>query len=216
MPSAYELYLFKYVQAVARWICFAASHHFRVVKVVLEIFLSERGFRSFFVLASEFLGFSAFGMYFWNSFLCFFGICLCSVWIFIKNFCVFSVIFRAANWFLVFFKLARGFFVLAMHLWKSFLRFLGIFSCWQVGFFGCFFVVKRFFGEFFELFLRVFGRIWKKNGRFGVGGNGFCGVRTRFLLRMHIFRVTSHVPFLCGVILTCTVSDDIISVSDVR
>lgn len=33
---------------------------------------------------------------------------------------------------------------------------------------------------------------------------------------MHIFRVTYYVPFLRGVILTCTVADDIISVSDVR
>lgn len=84
------------------------------------------------------------------------------------------------------------------------------------GFFRRFFCCQAVFEDFFELFSQVFGRIWKKNRRFWVGDNGFCGVRTRFLLRMHIFRVTFRVPFLCGVILTCTVADDIISVSDVR
>lgn len=82
MTSAYELYLFKYVQAVARWICFA------------RVFV-------------------------------FFGVCLCSVWIFIKNFCVFSVIFRAVNWFLV------------------------VFSCWQGDFYGFFRIGNALLEELF-------------------------------------------------------------------
>lgn len=65
--------------------------------------------------------------------------------------------------------------------------------------FGKFFCVS---GRFFCCFWINFCKFWADFRRFRARDNGFLGGSTRFLSRVHIFRVTFYVYILRGVILT--------------